>query len=245
MLQDALATASHNPPPTPPSDFPVLLGELTDAISRAQAAAVVQATDRGASSTAVHDARAALFSNHLIPIRAIALGRLTAVSNVGQLFRLPPQGAHKATLVKEARVVAGYAAQYKDVFTASGLPADFVDQLNTAIDTVEQASTVRATARGDGHKATTQLREILVQGKQFVRGLNGIMHAAFAKNPDVLAAWNSARHIRRTSGTSATPTTPQAGTTTTQTAAQPTQPAALTLVPQATTSTPVPVVAAA
>jgi hypothetical protein len=35
MLDDALATASHNPPASPPPDFPVLIAQLTDVIAKA------------------------------------------------------------------------------------------------------------------------------------------------------------------------------------------------------------------
>ena len=196
MLENALATATHNQPASPPPDFSVLLGELTDAITQAKAAAVTQVADRGSSSTALQTARSVLFTEHLIPIRNVAIGRLTAVPNVARLFRIPRRVVHRTTLIKEATIISNNAALYKDTFVASGLPADFLDQLNTAITAVAQTGDTRATTRGDQQKATQTLETTLKQGQQLVRGLNGIMQLAFAKNPDVLAAWNSARHIR-------------------------------------------------
>jgi hypothetical protein len=201
MLEDALATATHNPPATPPSDFSVLLSGLSTAITQAMAAAVTQTADRGSSRTAMRAARTTLFTEFLTPINTIAVGRLTTVPNVRQLFRLPARAVHRATLVKEATIIANNAAQYKDVFIASGLSADFLDRLHTAIDAVAQASDARATTRGDQQKATQTLVAVLKQGQQMVHGLNGVMQVAFAKNPEVLAAWNSARHIRRATST--------------------------------------------
>jgi hypothetical protein len=211
MLEDALATASHNSPASPPPDFPVIIAQLTDVIAKAKTAAVNQAADRGSAASALRAARAALFSEYLVPIRDIAVGRLTDVPNVNQLFRIPPRGAHRTTLIKEANVILEHATQYKDIFIASGLPATFLDQFSAAITAVEQAGAVHTNIRGDRQKATEQLQEALTEGKQFVRGLNGIMQPAFAKSKDVLAAWNSARRIRKTHGTvgSATPATSQ------------------------------------
>ena len=197
MLEDALATATHNPPPSPPPDFPALLGDLTTAITQAKAAAVTQAADRGSRSTALRAARTTLLDDYLIPIRDIAIGRLTAVTNVRQLFRVPARTVHRATLLKEATILVDNATRYKDTFIASGMPADFLDQLNTAIANVVQASTSYVTTWGDQQRATQQIQVALKQGKQCVLGLNGIMQVVFAKNPDVLVVWNSARHIRR------------------------------------------------
>ena len=215
MLENTLATATHNQPASPPPDFSVILGELTDAITQAKAAAVTQAADRGTSSAALQSARTALFTEHLIPINTIAIGRLSAVPNVRKLFRLPHRAVHRTTLIKEATIIAQNAALYKDTFVASGLPADFIDQLNTAITTLTQVSDTRTNTRGDSQKATENLAAALRQGVQLVRGLNGIMQSAFAKNPDVLAAWNSARHIRRASTTGPVAASTGSGTTST------------------------------
>ena len=204
MLEHALKTATHNPPPNPPPDFPIILAELASTIERAKTTAVTQAADRGSSSAALRDARNTLIDRHLIPIRDIAIGRLGTIPSIRRLFRVPIRLVNLTTLLKEATVTAEHAAQYQDVFIASGLPADFITRLNVAIAQVTQGKTTRANTRQDQVKATQSLKDILKQGKQLVLGLNGIMQIAFADDPAVLAVWNSARHIRRT----ATPEVP-------------------------------------
>ena len=201
MFEAALATATQNPPSPPPSDFPIIIAALAETIAQAKAAAVTQTEDRGMSSSALREARRQLFTKHLIPIRTIAVGRLSTLPNVRRLFRIPGRTVNRITLIQEATIIADNAAAHQATFIASGLPSDFIGRLQAAITAVSQAGTVRTATRGDQLQATQALKSTLKHGQQLVHALNGIMQYAFAEDPATLAVWNSARRVPYTKAT--------------------------------------------
>jgi hypothetical protein len=133
-------------------------------------------------------------NEHMKPIATFARARLRGTPNYASLTRRVDRYEGNK-LIHSARAMATAAAPYADSFSASGLPADTVEQLATAADELQNTITARASNRVARVSATRAVEEHLVAGKEAVSILHAIITKQFARDPVFLAAWDAARRV--------------------------------------------------
>lgn len=139
---------------------------------------------------------AALRINHMRPIAAIAAARLRDVPEF-TAFQMPPQRIRTTELAIAAEAMAKVARQYTSVFVDAGLAEDFSEQLDAAAESLRQCFVDRQTAGTKRHAATAGLRLEASRGRKVLRVLSSLIEPGLKNDEALLAAWHSARHIRR------------------------------------------------
>lgn len=189
----------------PLSEVPATLGaqatELNDVIARLSSDAVDQ--EAGSRFVRVHaesqrKLRGALYTEHMQPISRVAR-EVFGTTGMDRAFRMPKNARVNQPLIAAAGAMAEAAEKEKDVFVKHGLPQDFIEQLQasaTALDTARNAKTVSARRR---ITATAAVQDQLQRGRKAVRLLDAILKPRLAKDPELLAAWRSAKRVRPTS----------------------------------------------
>ena len=186
----------------PLADAPALLGaqaqELAAVIDGLTASAVDQESGRRFQRVHVQSQRTLreeLYMKHMRPISLIAR-EVFGVTGMDRAFRLPNTRKVSQTVLNAARAMAEAAANNREVFLQHGLPADFVDQLRGAIDTLAQSRTAKATSLRRQVTATASTDGLAKRGRKAVRLLDAILVPRFANEPEVLAAWRIAKKVR-------------------------------------------------
>lgn len=147
------------------------------------------------SQTATQEAlRRDLVNNHMRPVALIAAAHLRDVPGFKAL-QVPKIEVKAAVLVQDANAMAEAAKEHQQVFVSSGRPENFVDALVAAADAVRasidargKSITTKAAARG-GLKATATRAHLVL------RFLDAQVKSAAADDPNILAAWKSAKRI--------------------------------------------------
>ncbi len=89
------------------------------------------------------------------------------------------------------------ATPLKNQFIEYGLPADFLEDLQSDIAAFEQAASGKSTATGEKVSATASIGNAVQNGLEGLRRLQAIVPNKYRDNPAKLAAWTSAGHIER------------------------------------------------
>ena len=117
-------------------------------------------------------------------------------SAVGELFRMP-NGNNEQNLLAVARAFLTNAAPLKAQFVEYGLPADFIEDLQSDINDFEQSVTEKSSASGIKVSATASIGGAVKTGLEGLRRLRAIVPNKYRDNPAKLAAWTSASHVAR------------------------------------------------
>jgi hypothetical protein len=125
--------------------------------------------------------------------------RAMAIDNPGleNRFRLPRSGSDQA-LLNTARAFAADAVEIKAAFIRLEMPANFIEELNADIEDLERAIGSQNSGRGRHVTATASIDAAIERGMSAVRKLDAIVRNKFRQDPATLAAWESARHVERT-----------------------------------------------
>jgi hypothetical protein len=182
---DVLADINATPARQTLDDVILAIGELApeqDPIGhrRNQAGAVVRA------------ARAEIRERWMKPISSIARSaRLKGDREELRKLRLGDPDIGVATFIAQGRAMAGAARGYASTFVTAGLPADFADQLEAAIDVLGalEAERRRVIARRKG--ATVAIREQLARGLAAVRTLAAVVELRIAADDRLRGEWSS------------------------------------------------------
>lgn len=113
-------------------------------------------------------------------------------------FRRPRHKTDQAMLTA-ARAFLTDAEPLKDEFIKYGVNPDFVVELRTRIEEVEQSMSERANHRQTGVSATAGVDEVIQEGLTLRNQLNSIVRNTLRDDRALLAAWESAHHIERRS----------------------------------------------
>jgi len=188
----------------PLSDEPQTLGvqaaELDDVIQRLSSEAVEQ--ESRTRYTRVHTEyertlRTTLYADHIQPISQIARD-VFGVSGMDKAFRLPRSTKVNQPLIAAASAMAEAAEKEKDVFLRHGLGQDFIERLKAAALALEETRTAKNESRRRRTTATAMVRHQVSRGRKAVRLLNAVLLPRLKKDPQLLAAWKSARRVRPT-----------------------------------------------
>ncbi|HKS28204.1 MAG TPA: hypothetical protein VJS44_10310 [Pyrinomonadaceae bacterium] len=127
---------------------------------------------------------------------AVSIGRSGTAPGIETRFRMP-QGNNDQTLMNTARAFAENALPIKGRFIIFGMPADFLDNLDSGITQVEQAINKQNSGKDMHVAATTAIDEAIERAMNIVRQLDAIIRNKYADDEPQLSAWKSARHIAR------------------------------------------------
>lgn len=112
------------------------------------------------------------------------------------LFRMPYNN-NDAQMLASAIAFHTEALTFKDNFITYGLPADFMGQLQAAIDAFEQSLGAPGSAIDARVEATAELGDAVRRGMIARRILDAVVKNKYRNDVGKLAAWASARHIEK------------------------------------------------
>lgn len=141
--------------------------------------------------------RTALMRDHMAPIASIARSELPQTPEIAPL-RMPRGRPSNPRLVSAAEGMAKAAAPFAGVFVKSGLPADFITQLNTAAEALLVSLGDHSNIRSRRKVATTGIQSTLSEGRRIVRVLDTYVKSVLKDDPVLLSGWNSVKRVRRT-----------------------------------------------
>ena len=141
------------------------------------------------------DARDDLRLLHMQPIAAIARKKF-GNTQVIQDLKLPSKSASDTTLLAEGAAMVKAASQYTQVFLDQQMPADFIAELETSVQTLEAIVAAHAITQGLLTKATEGVRNQFSITFTDVRVLNALVVKALKAQPDLLAMWRQMKRVK-------------------------------------------------
>ncbi|HEY4658869.1 MAG TPA: hypothetical protein VIH11_05120 [Gemmatimonadaceae bacterium] len=167
-----------------------------EARAEAQGSAEVQAAGATADKNAL---REDLRLHQMQPIAAIARATLAHTPLIAKL-RLPSGKVNDSTLVQRGNAMADVASQYRDVFIAEQLPADFIKQLRASVEAVRKAAVSRDGFQVDVTEATQAVDDEMARAHNVVKVLNSLVVKQLKGKSDLLAGWRRAKHAKAKPG---------------------------------------------
>lgn len=131
-------------------------------------------------------------------LRAICrTARSIAVEQPGvdSRFRMPARD--EQSLLSGARAIATAAESLKAKFIEYGMPADFLEDLETKIESFVEATERQNAGEEARVSATASIDDAIERGRSALRRLDAIVRNTFRDDPAALAAWESAKHVER------------------------------------------------
>jgi hypothetical protein len=113
-------------------------------------------------------------------------------------FRMP-NGNGDARLIAKARSFATAIRELSlnDEFEGHGHGADTAADLDALANALEGSEGAQGAALGKRAGATASIPQTLRTGTAAIKTLNAIFRRVYKKNAEVLAAWETARHVQR------------------------------------------------
>ena len=185
----------------PFSDAPATLGaqatELDEVIAGLSTGTLDQ--EAGNRFALAHTAsqrklRSTLYTDHMQPISSIAR-EVFGATGMDHALRMPKPSVANEKVIASARAMAEVATKEKDVFIQRGLPADFIEQLTASATAFADARLAKTESNRRRVTATAAVKDMLKRGRKAVRLLNAILKPRLAKDPELLAAWRSAKRV--------------------------------------------------
>ena len=173
------------------------LSELNDVIAQLVTESVSQESSSRfvrAHVESQRKLRARLYTEHMTPISRVAR-EVFGATGMDRAFLMPRRATVNQVLLAAAGFMAEAAAKWKDVFLQHGLPQDFIEQLTSATSALEEARNARTESARQRVTATASLNDLLKRGRRAVRMLDAILRPRLVKDPELLAAWQSAKRV--------------------------------------------------
>ena len=130
------------------------------------------------------------------PIAEIARLRLRDVPEFASL-RMPPTHAKPEQLLAAASAMADAASLYEKVLIENGLVTTFIADLREALVEFRGAIDGRGEYQRKRSGATAGIVETDRRGRAMLRVLDGLVIGRLRNDQQLVAEWQSARHIRR------------------------------------------------
>lgn len=184
-------------PSTDPSHTTVL-ARLEDRLTRADALAVQERGGRIAELWAAARREELRRNMHFQTLRhLVRVGEQAAKEKpeLGGKFRLrTPNTTHKSFLVATKAMLADGMAN-KDLFVSLGLSEAMLDELGRAVTQFEDATEIGNAGRGGHIGARADLEAVASELLELVELLNTFNRYRFRDDPELAAAWDSARNV--------------------------------------------------
>ncbi|MFL5615409.1 MAG: hypothetical protein ACJ796_17200 [Gemmatimonadaceae bacterium] len=168
------------------------------------------ANDRGVKGETAkqHQLRVKLRGERMDPIALIARKNLRTTPEFAAL-QMPKPTVRGEAFIASANAMADAAAIHKETFIAHGMPPAFLDDLKTAITTLDSSMSDREQNYNRRLSATEGLDAQEKQGRLVLSVLDKLLQPALLDNDSLKRGWEGARQIRRRPGPgAATPTAP-------------------------------------
>ena len=127
---------------------------------------------------------------------------------VRQSLRMPRSSYQQ--LQSRADTFVTIITPIKATFVERGLPADFDEQLQDALDVFVLATQRQSSGRAQRVQGTAGLDIAGRAGRKLVRALDSILFTIYDDQPDLYAAWKSASHVELAPAPSTSAVTPPA-----------------------------------
>jgi hypothetical protein len=142
-----------------------------------------------------------LREEHLAIIAHIARANLASAPGIEKALHMPDYYLGPLKLVAEARAIRSAAELYEDQFVQRwGLPEDFLEQLDSAVNAVEQSLFAKSRELGRQVGATAGIEMELRRGRSLIEIIDTIVRDAFRGNAELMAKWRSAKRVRALPG---------------------------------------------
>ena len=171
---------------------------LGDRLARAESLAAQQETGdlQADAATARKDSlRAVIESEYLEHLVRIAREALPEDPELRNRFRLPGHGVNRQEFVAAVRAILAEAASRRELFIADGMAETFVADLEGLLTQYLEALNQKSLGEAQRVGAVAELPEVAKELMQLVRRLDGINRKRWQKNPELLAAWRSAKDV--------------------------------------------------
>lgn len=132
----------------------------------------------------------------LTDISRMARSMAYEIEGLDDKFRFPVN-RNDRQLLTTARAFLADAAQYKTKFIDYGLPKDFLENLQSKIEDFEATLSTTSESRGMQVASTAEIGAIVRRGMIALRRLNPIVRQKYKNNTGKLAAWTTAKHVKR------------------------------------------------
>lgn len=209
----------------PLADAPDSLGAQADELETVVNALTVAAVDQDAGvrlrRAHVESQKALceqLYVKHIRPISLVAR-EVFGITGMDRAFRMPVGKRVSQVVLTAAEAMAQAAEKSKDVFVQHALPPDFIEQLRGAATALEEARNSKTDSIRRQVSATASAQDLVKRGRKAVRLLDAILVPRYSADPDLLAAWRSAKKVRPSTFPPATTEVPAAPSVTTEKAA--------------------------
>lgn len=170
------------------------VGAAVEALAESGAA---QASGEGRQMTKRKELAADELREDLRAINRTARALAVDDEDIAELFRMP-YGGSEQNLLTAARAFLTNASPHKSRFIEFGLPADFLEDLQTDITDFEQAASDKGTAVGGQVAATASIGNAVKNGLEALRRLRAIVPNIYRNDSAKLAAWTSASRVEKT-----------------------------------------------
>lgn len=138
-------------------------------------------------------------SHHMAPIAKVARALRGTVPGIGVLSA-PKGNATTPDVIAAATAMAEKAAIYKEVLVESGLPADFIEQLQQAATALKASVDGRGLARASRVAATQGVGSELALGRRVVAIIDAVVTRQLRSEPVKLAEWEQLKRVTMRSG---------------------------------------------
>jgi hypothetical protein len=170
---------------------------LNGIVSRLSDHVVAQETQHAQSLLVSKDEiekRREVLSNQMAPIAKVARALRGTVPGIGVLTR-PKGNVPTPEVIGAATAMAEKAGMYKDVLIESGLPADFIEQLQEAAAALKGSIDGRGLARASRVAATQGVRAEVALGLRVVAIIDVVVTRLIRSEPAKLAEWEQLKRV--------------------------------------------------
>lgn len=188
---------SHAHPSADPS-FVSILGRLEEAISRTVALEGQQTggfLSKHSSTVRRRDVRRRLREGLLRHLVTIAEDASAEQPQLLEMFRLPPQSASHGAFQNLSRKLLEQGVAQKELLVKHGLSDKLLDDLTAAVADLD-ASLAETNGGLNNHVlAGAELRRVSDEIMQLVAMMDGVNRYRFEREPQLMVAWESAKHV--------------------------------------------------
>lgn len=157
-------------------------------------------TERRSRTEQLSDYRESLRSDYMMPIAAIAQVSLGDSPLIVKMV-MPRVNVDEASLITFAFAMADAAEQYRAVFLAQTLPADFIERLREAAERLRAAVKEREGSRVRLRQATRALQSRISHASGAIKVVGSLVAGVIRTKPERREGWLAAStHRNRPSG---------------------------------------------
>jgi len=200
--------------PSADANHASVLAKLEETIKGMEALAAQQVTgvvSKGSSTVRRREIRRRLHDGLLRHLVTVAEAAAEEKPELTRAFRMPSTNASHTLYRTVARTLLDKGAAERELLLKHGLGETLLDDLRRAVDELDASIAETVESKQQHILARTRLRTLSDEVMQLVGVLDGINRYRFAREPQLLAAWERAKHVVGGSQVPAPPTAPPAG----------------------------------